>query len=261
MSTHQLIPMMFITVVLCAQPSAGVLVTGEIQSRNPDQVRNLYVELYEMQGHRMIERTIVAPDGGFRFYGVDAGSYSIRVLAAPGAEPIVEQYCQIAPASSPLVLRLPDQAASRPPAGMVSLRELRHKIPKQALRAAVDAQHFSEAQDAPHAIAKLEQAIQIDPDFRDAHINLGAQYARARRYTEAMEQFQRALEIGPPDAILYSNLSWAYSAFKQFPLAEEFARKALALDPENPKARYLLDRALMQQGKTTNRPEGSLQLK
>ncbi len=260
MSTHQLIPIVLATAILCAQP-AGVLVTGEIQARNPEQARNLFVELYEMQGHRMIERTIVAPDGGFRFYGVEAGSYSIRVLAAPGAEPILEAYCQIAPASPPLVLRLPDQPESRPVSGIVSLRELRHKIPKQAFRAAVDAQRYSGANDAARAIGKLEQAVQIDPEFRDAHVNLGAQYARARRYAEAMQEFQRALEIGPPDAILYSNLSWAYSAFHQFPQAEEFARKALALDPENPKARYLLDRALAQQGKTANHSGGPLQLK
>ena len=254
MSTHQLVPIMFLTTVLWAQlPSGGLQVAGEVQSRNPEQLRNLFIELYDFQSHRMIERTMVAPDGGFRFYGVEAGSYAIRVLAAPGDDPIVEDYCHITTAIAPLVLRLPDRAQSRPVSGVVSLRSLQHRVPKQAIRAAVEAQRYSEANDAPQAIAKLEQAIRLDPKFRDAHINLGAQYARARRYPEAMEQFQVALEIGPPDAIIYSNLSWAYSAMGRFQLAAESARKALALDPQYAKARSLLERALAQENSTGSR--------
>lgn len=124
----------------------------------------------------------------------------------------------------------------RPISGVVSVRELQHPVPKKARDAARQAARYSEEHNTAKAIEKLEQAVRIDPLFREAQTNLGAQYIRSGRLDEAVPHFQKAFEAGPPDAITCANLAWVYIHLRQFRDAEAMARKALELDPGNPKA-------------------------
>lgn len=242
MSFNKFIPSFFISAALLAQmqPAGGTLIfSGEIESNGATPLNTLYVELYDPRAHTVVERTSVSSDGSFRLnHGNTDASYTIRVVTAPGEDPLVEEMRPIGPGSS-LVLHLPDQKTNQPPSGSVSVHELQHPIPKQAIRAAEEAQRYSEAHDTAKAIVKLEQAIRKAPSFRVAHANLGAEYARAGRLSEAVGQFRVALEIGPPDVLLYSNLSLALLTLKQYREGEEFARKALALEPENALAQRL----------------------
>ena len=122
---------------------------------------------------------------------------------------------------------------NEPISGLVSLQELEHQPSKKAVRLLLDAQRYSAAHEAAKAIARLEQAVQIDPFFRDAHLNLGVQYARSARIKDAMTEFQRAVDIGPPDVKAYSNLAWCYLRLGQLYDAQVFAGRALELDKSN----------------------------
>ena len=143
------------------------------------------------------------------------------------------------------------ESFSRPHGGgIISLRELKHSVKKEAFKRVAEAQRYADKNEPSKAFAKLEEAVRIDPEYRDAHTNLGVAYARTGNAEEAMQHFRRALEIGPPDVIIYSNLSWACLAQRQFSEAEEFGRKAIALDARNAKAHLVLGNALaMQPGK------------
>ena len=243
MSYNRFIPLLFFSTVLFAQsPTAGgdVTFSGEVQSDGSTPLNTLYVELYDSRTHAVVERASVSGDGSFRLNrGSDEFGYTIRVVASPGEEPLLEESGPIGPGSS-LVLRLPEQKTNRVAAGTVSLHELQHPIPKPAMRAVMEAQRYSEAHDTAKAIAKLEQAIRVAPTFRDAHANLGVQYARAGRMEDAVAQFRAALDIGPPNARLYSNLSLALLTMKRFRDGEASARKALALEPDNGTVQNLL---------------------
>jgi tetratricopeptide (TPR) repeat protein len=246
-SWNKFIPSFFLSAVLFAQmqPAVSELsFSGEIQSNGSTPLNTLYVELYDQRSHTVVERTSVSSDGSFRLnHGNTDASYTIRVVTAPGDDPLVEDLRPMGPGSS-LVLHLPDQRTNQPPSGSVSVHELRHPIPKQAIRAAEEAQRHSGVHDTAKAIEKLEQAIRIAPSFRIAHANLGAEYARAGRLEEAVGQFRVALEIGPPDALIYSNLSLALLTLKQYREGEDVARKALAMEPENTMAQRLLKYAV-----------------
>ncbi len=137
---------------------------------------------------------------------------------------------------------LPERPEPKLISSVVSLRELQHPISKKALRAAYEAQQFSNAHNSSKAIAKLEEAIHIDPSFRDAHCNLGVEYARAGRIADARAEFEKALDIGPPAAPIYADLALASVAAREFDQALVFARKALELDPADRSARRLLER-------------------
>ncbi len=47
------------------------------------------------------------------------------------------------------------------------------------------------------AIAEFRKAVELKPDFAEAHNNLGQAYLRKRLYPEALASFRRALEIRP----------------------------------------------------------------
>lgn len=251
MSTKLFIAAALLTATLNAQaPEQRFTLTGEIQSNDASQVGGFYVELYNSQDHTLAERVITGGDGRFHIYNATPGWYRIRVLAAPGADPVVEEYRQIVPGNAPIVLRLPARSSEKSPGGIISLRELKHPVKKQAFRCVAEAQRYTENNEPVKAAAKLEEALRIDPEYRDAHTNLGALYARAGRVEEARQHFLRALQIGPPDAIIYSDLSWSCLALRQVSEAEEFGRKAIALDAGNAKAHLVLGNVLaMQPGK------------
>jgi tetratricopeptide (TPR) repeat protein len=150
---------------------------------------------------------------------VPVGSRPIWMTTASGETSVVEQ--------------TPEPAAPRPASGIVSLRELQHPVPKKAIQAAYQAQQLAHAGNLPKAIAKFEKAIRIAPEYRDAHLDLGVQYARTGRTADARIEFQKALDIGPPVAPVYVDLALTSLALRQYREARTFARKALELDPTN----------------------------
>jgi tetratricopeptide (TPR) repeat protein len=142
------------------------------------------------------------------------------------------------------VANWPDSSGNQPITGVVSLHDLQHPVAKKAIREAYEAQQLSRNNDIPRAIAKLESAIRIDPLYRDAHANLGVQYARSGRTADADVEFKKALEIGPPMASIYANEAVTSLLLHRSQDAEVFARKALELDRANSAAQRVLQSVL-----------------
>jgi hypothetical protein len=218
----------------------GMSVSGEIRSAGDAASNEFMVEVYDLRTHAVIERESVS-HGQFQLDHVPAGTYSVRLVTAPGGPALVEEFHEFEPGGAPLILDLPDRPSDKPISGIVSLRDLEHPVPKKALQDAFEAQQFAHANNLPKAIAKLEQAIRIDPSYRDAHINLGVLYVRLGRTADARAEFQKALEIGPPIAPLYVDLALASSALGDYRAAETFAHKAQELDPGNATTQKVLD--------------------
>lgn len=218
-------------------------VNGELRSHGDAASSDYLVEVYDLRTNTVIEREPVY-HGQFQLDHIPPGSYSVRLTTGPGETPILEEFHQFEPGGGALVLELPERSVNKPISGFVSLRDLQHPIPKKALREAYQAQQLSRANQLPKAIAKLENAIHMAPAFRDAHLNLGVDYARIGRIADAHTEFQRALDIGPPAAPIYADLALSSVALHQFREAEAFARKALELDPGNSGAQRTLQFAL-----------------
>jgi len=74
----------------------------------------------------------------------------------------------------------PRPASANPdssPPSVVSAKHLRHKVPKAAMKAYKNGEKLSRQHHPDKASQELEQAIAVDPDFSDAHGDLGVQYA------------------------------------------------------------------------------------
>src|SRR5579872_2662663 len=79
--------------------------------------------------------------------------------------------------------------------GLVSAAHLRHKVPKEVTKAFGRALSLSHAGQHEKAEQQLERAIHVDPDFAEAHANLGIEYASTGAYPLAEAHFRRAIEL------------------------------------------------------------------
>jgi tetratricopeptide (TPR) repeat protein len=79
------------------------------------------------------------------------------------------------------------------------------------------------------AIAKLNQAITIDPAFHDAYEALGEVYSRAGRLDDAIAITQKFCEIAPDAIMAHTNLSRFYQKKGMVPEAEAEQGKARLL--------------------------------
>jgi ribosomal protein S12 methylthiotransferase accessory factor len=83
----------------------------------------------------------------------------------------------------------------------------------------------------PQAVQALEQALDLDPQLKEAHHLLGFCFFKLGEYQEAVHCFEKVIELDPGSAIDYANLG---INLQRLGLASEAAfvlRQALDLDP------------------------------
>ena len=72
----------------------------------------------------------------------------------------------------------------------VSLQELRHKVPKQALKEYNKGRKAYDNGDYETALDHLQSTIQLDAEFADGHNDLGVVLGKLGNAAEAREEFQ-----------------------------------------------------------------------
>ncbi len=80
---------------------------------------------------------------------------------------------------------------------------------------------LSQAGRTVEAEEQLHAALQIRPDYAEAHNNLGLLFMQTGRVPEAMEQYKQAFKIRPDDAEAYNNLGNALMQLGHAPEAQE----------------------------------------
>jgi tetratricopeptide (TPR) repeat protein len=121
------------------------------------------------------------------------------------------------------------------------------------------AMHLVGAGQHAKAAAELEKALQIAPEFADAHNNLGVQYVALGRHEDALAQFQAAVRIAPGMSRAHSNLALALWKVGRPADAESAVRQAVALDPANLRAHLILGTLLA--GQARHREEAVRELR
>jgi tetratricopeptide (TPR) repeat protein len=144
----------------------------------------------------------------------------------------------------------PDTDRSRPQNGngsaaTVSLQQLQHKVPKQALKEFKKARTASSKGDNETALDHLQNAVQLDPEFADAHNDLGVALARVGNTDEAVEQFQRATNLAPNHNRAVRNLSLALYTLQRYHDVLPVARRALKIEPGLVYVHYVLGMSLI----------------
>jgi tetratricopeptide (TPR) repeat protein len=137
-------------------------------------------------------------------------------------------------------------AAVKSPAGTISVRELR--VPAGAIKEFQRSEKAVHSGDFQSAAEHLRKAIQIDPNFVQAHNNLGASYIELNECESAVTEFRKAIDLDSKLQESYRNLGLALFLLRRYPEAEIAARQALQLDPQRSSARYTLGRILAAEG-------------
>ena len=137
-------------------------------------------------------------------------------------------------------------AAVKSHAGTISVHELR--VPAGAIKEFQRSEKAVHSRDFQSAAEHLRKAIQIDPNFVQAHNNLGASYIELNECESAVTEFRKAIDLDSKLQESYRNLGLALFVLRRYPEAEIAARQALQLGPQRGSARYTLGRILAAEG-------------
>ena len=91
---------------------------------------------------------------------------------------------------------------------------------------------FWKTGDMASAIADLDEAVRLDPQFAEAYSNRGAVCYTQDNYVRAIADFSTALRINPSHAVLYNNRGSARLAAWDFHGAVADFDVALEIDPQ-----------------------------
>ena len=91
--------------------------------------------------------------------------------------------------------------------------------------------------------------IALNPQARDAHLNLGIILYNQAQYEEALDIARVAVEQRPDFALAHVSLGAILNALGRFEEAEAHLRRAIALDPQEKSAHFNLGNTLREQGR------------
>jgi Tfp pilus assembly protein PilF len=92
------------------------------------------------------------------------------------------------------------------------------------------------------ALYEFHAAVELDPQYADAHFNLGIARAEMSQWTEALEAYKKALAIPTLTVphLVHHNIGLALYHLKRYQEAEASLRVALSLEPKMEGAYYNL---------------------
>jgi len=88
-------------------------------------------------------------------------------------------------------------------------------------------------------MAKLEQSIQIAPNYFDALSMIGKQLILQKEYEKSYPYLLRAIDINPRSFSCYFRLGYAFYQMKQYPAAVAAAKASTILSPDSLDAQLL----------------------
>jgi tetratricopeptide (TPR) repeat protein len=140
-------------------------------------------------------------------------------------------------------------APARPAADPVPVSQLR--IPSKAIKEFERYQKAFHSGDVPTSVEHLQKALQIFPDFIQAHIALGLRFIQLGEYQKALIEHEAALSLDPRSAQTHQDLSLTLMLLNRYQEAEAEARQSLDIDSQSVSAHYVLGRALVGQDRIT----------
>lgn len=110
---------------------------------------------------------------------------------------------------------------------------------------------LSDAGDLERAEAYLHRAVELNPSFVDALINLGVVLCRMKKLDSAAEILSKAVQLDPANPYAHRNLGACIASSGQdFARAQNHLERAVELAPTDQQAWLALGRLYQTQGKT-----------
>jgi tetratricopeptide (TPR) repeat protein len=127
------------------------------------------------------------------------------------------------------VLQKEPELPKRPPlpGTVVALARIKERDADKSKDAAEQMKLYDDARQI------YQQALTVDPAYRDAIQGLARVYSHMDNYTRALEVYQKALDKNPKDHGLWYDLGMCHSRKRDLARAIPCFQKALDLEPEN----------------------------
>ena len=155
-----------------------------------------------------------------------------------------------------LVKRAPPDEKGKVPAkseganqNLTDVREYTSKFPKPAVKEFEKGTKADGAGKKDDAIRHYQKAIQIAPDFYEAHNNLGSDYLSKSDFPNARKEFEQAIAQNQSDAAGYFNLSNVCMLMNDMPSARKYLEEGIRREPESALGQFLLGSLDMKSGK------------
>lgn len=230
-----------IALLACAASIAhgqGHTIRGKVRNSSGVNMSQITVSLESGNGG-LINQTVTNNEGDFYFGGLSDTSYVITI-SAPDYNPIserVEFVRNIGPRDPgemrTVEITLVRKSFHSPRAGLTFAQN----VPRAAQTSYESALKLSKQGKKEEAIAALQEAIRIFPDYFNAHFALGSEFMKAGKHDEAIAQLDEARRINPRDDRTYELFGLVLMQQKKYAVAAAVfaeASRLNALDPQYP---------------------------
>lgn len=220
-------------------PGSLFEISGQVRSVDNKTAENVMIRV-ETHSGALVDQVTTDSMGRFRFTRLRSGQY--RVLASTGGASSPVQTIDLS-RSSPRVhvlLQLTADApvfASRARTGVIDAR-----VPLDAKAALDKGQAALAEKKSEAAISHFRKAIEIYPDFYDAHAALGQVYMDAGQWDKAEASLRHAVRINSKAVSAMVSLGEVYRRQKKYEQAQTVLADALKIDNKSWESNFTLGR-------------------
>lgn len=233
---------------LLAQQPLGRIV-GQVRLSKGDSPQNPVMVELRFRGST-ISSLYTDDQGRFGFYGLEANVY--RVVINDSDFYPIDEVANVNPLVSPMTMvqihlesrktvkqdPLPNRVGGSNPY-LVDPAAYNRQFPKKAVKEFEQAVEADRKGSRDDAIRHYEKALQISPDFYQAHNNLGSDYLSKSDFSAARKQFEHAIRLNQSDAAAYFNLSNICILTRELPAARRYLDEGMRRQPDSALGHFL----------------------
>jgi tetratricopeptide (TPR) repeat protein len=188
-------------------------------------------------------------NGHFEYEGLTPGTYTIEAAEEDAKQGSASEQVTLHAGQRltlMVYLKKPDEEAKRKPGS--STVDAAKPVPTKAKQEYGTAVNLVSIGQFDGAIVHFKNAIEIFPDYLDAHNDLGVVYMKLKRLDEATEQFQSAIEISPKSYNPRLNLAIILLGKRKYSEAADQLNQCVSIDSSQASGHLYLGNALLGQG-------------
>ena len=220
-------------------PGSLYEVSGQVRTADNKTVENAMVKL-ETHSGALVDQGTTDSMGRFRFTRLRSGTY--KVSATTGNAVPQSQVVDVNrgnPRPHLLFQLVPESSNVKPPThvGVIDVR-----VPVEAQTAFDKGQAAVAEKKTDVAISHFKKAIEIYPEYYDAHLSLGQLYMDSSQWDKAEASFRQAMTVHPKAVRAMVSLGEVYRREKKYEQGEKVLAEALKLDNNSWESNFTLGR-------------------
>ncbi len=228
---------LFLSISFPTYPQAprGITVSGKVSLPDSNPATHLQVIISGTNGFSAGTNTDDV--GNFRFEGIPRSIYNLTVTIPKSmpfrAEPVsVDTTREGSNFAANIFLGNPmgDSTEKEKKAQVISTKEAKQNIPKDARKALDKAKKYREQKKLDAAMAELDKAVRIFPEYFQAFMEKGTVQVQSGHTQEALQDFSKAIQIFPEHEPALSGAGYCLLSLGKYQQSVDLLERAARLD-------------------------------